>query len=574
MKNAAIIVLIAFLFIYDLTTPLGSGTSLMYLIPFALLGLYPQKKFSIAFGIIITFLVVVGYFLNPPGGIRGTGEINRTITVLAGWGILILLIQRRKIFGELAGANARLTAVFDSSPMAIIALDPEGSVLDWNRAAQEIFGYRLEEVSGHLYPIVPEEDTAAFKEKFATILEGESIKNMELSRRRKDGEILQVMLSMTPLRDAEGRVFGALGTLADLTEKKRAEAKINELNDRLLKLVEESIAGIFVYGKDEFQYVNRRFPELLGYSKDEFIRTKPQFVHPEDRKRATEIFLKLLSGELEEAKLELKAVCKSRDPCYIDVLALRTEYMGSPAIIGTAIDITARKELEQEREDFAAMVTHDLKSPLTAIAGFTGLFLNENFEVKAGEAQEMHRIIKHNCERMTGMIEDYITVYKAKSGKLQIRAMSQPVADILKELEKDFSGQAEKKGLKLQLEFKSSPSAEVDKKQLTRAVSNLIQNAINYTQTGGTVKVLLDSSEKDFTISVSDTGPGIQPEEREKIFQKHYRSHGVARVKGAGLGLAIVKTIAEAHKGSVTLESEPGKGSTFSLILPLRQEGP
>jgi signal transduction histidine kinase len=227
--------------------------------------------------------------------------------------------------------------------------------------------------------------------------------------------------------------------------------------------------------------------------------------------------------------------------------------------------------MEQEREDLAAMITHDLKSPLTAITAYTELLLNKENEIKTEDRHEMLSVIMHNGKMMAGMIDDYLTVYRSHSGKLQLQMAPEDIADILKDLQKVFQPLAEKKGLSLKFAFADAPRAVIDKKQFERAVSNLIQNAVKYTPERGKILVALEATERDFTVSVHDTGPGILPEERENIFRKHYRSSMAAGTKGAGLGLAIVKAVSEAHGGEITLQSTPGLGSTFRLTIPLNR---
>jgi two-component system sensor histidine kinase VicK len=465
MKIAAIVILTAFIFVYDLNTPHGMSVSLLYLIPFTLSGLFARKKFAIEFAGVTTALVIAGYFLASATRYPAYSEVHRTLTILWGWGILAGLMQRKRVLSELSGANARLKAIFDSSPNGIIVLDPEGNVLDWNRGAQQIFGYSYEEVKGRPYPLAPDEDYDTFKKDLDSALAGNTVQNIELSRKCKDGKTIYLLHSHAPLKDEEGNIYGALGIYIDMTSMKEAEAEIDKLN----------------------------------------------------------------------------------------------------------IDIATRKGVEQEREDLAAMITHDLKSPLTAITAYTELLLNNENEIKPEDRHEMLGVIMHNGDMMTDMIDDYLTVYRSHSGKLQLQMAPEDIADILKDLQKDFQPVAEGKGLSLKFAFAEEPRAVIDKKQFGRAVSNLIQNAIKYTPERGKILVTLEADERDFTVSVHDTGSGIRPEERGNIFQKHYRSRMAAGTKGAGLGLAIVKAVAEAHGGQIVLQSEPDLGSTFKLTIPLNR---
>ena len=377
-------------------------------------------------------------------------------------GIFIDLTEKKRAEAEIEKANAKLKAIFECAPVAIIALDPDGKVLDWNRGAQDIFGYEAKEVIGRPYPIVAKKDFDSLKKNLDTLFGGKQIDNMELPRRRKDGKIIQVLGSGAPLRDAKGHVVGTLVTFFDLTEKKKAAADIERLN----------------------------------------------------------------------------------------------------------IEVAERAMIEREREDLSAMIIHDLKSPLTAMMAYTDMLIENRIEDK----KEALRMIRQGSEKISGMVEDYLTVYRSHAVKLELQMMPEEIVNILRGCEKDFHALAEKKHIRLNFAFADSPKAVIDKKQFSRAVSNLVENAIKFTPKGGTITLSVEASEIDFTVSVSDSGPGIMPEEQDDIFQKHYRSSMAMGTKGAGLGLAIVKAIAEAHGGKITFENNPGSGSTFKLTMPLRQE--
>ncbi len=152
IKIAAIIILTALIFVYDLNTPHGMSVSLLYLIPFSLSGMLTGKKFAFAFAGVTTALVIAGYFLAAAPNFPVVSEINRSLTVLVGWGILVGLMQRKRVLSELSEANARLKAIFDSSPNGIIVLDPEGNVLDWNRGSPGHFRLRSRRSKGTPLP--------------------------------------------------------------------------------------------------------------------------------------------------------------------------------------------------------------------------------------------------------------------------------------------------------------------------------------------------------------------------------------------------------------------------------------
>lgn len=237
-------------------------------------------------------------------------------------------------------------------------------------------------------------------------------------------------------------------------------------------------------------------------------------------------------------------------------------------------DISGRKGLDRQKDDFYAMLTHDLKSPLTMIMGYIELLFESERMDK--ETSELVSGIGRGGERLSRLVEDFLTVSKATAGKLVPHLAPEDPARVIDELLPSVQAQAREKGVDLRFEVGALPETPVDKRLLQRAVGNLVENAVNYTPRGGSVTLdarRVSETGADFlVVSVTDTGPGIAPDEQGKVFDMYYRSPKTAGIKGTGLGLAIVKAAAEAHGGRVEFESTLGKGSTFRICLPVSRK--
>jgi PAS domain S-box-containing protein len=268
-------------------------------------------------------------------------------------------------------------------------------------------------------------------------------------------------------------------------------------------------------------------------------------------------------------------VIKRADGTKVSVEATTAAFVDKDGVRKASLilrDIGARTNLERERADFCAMVTHDLKSPLTAILGYTDLLLTEYMNCSELERQKMVASIQQCTLKLFGLAEDFLTISRIESGNMKLKVGPEVVSRLVLEVLDDYTPRITKKGLKLVIDVQEEmPRTLVDARHMERAVANLLANAVNYTPKGGTVTVCArqTSGGKDIEVSVEDTGHGIAHEEQEKVFEKYYRSPKVAGVKGSGLGLAIVKAIAEAHGGSVGLVSEPGAGSKFTMRVPV-----
>jgi len=258
----------------------------------------------------------------------------------------------------------------------------------------------------------------------------------------------------------------------------------------------------------------------------------------------------------------------------------RTLYASAAAITdgdGRAIgrvavmrDITALKELDAMKDEFVATVSHDLRSPLTFMRGYVDMIptvghLNE-------KQQEFVDKILRGINQMAELIDDLLDLGRIEAG-VGMELAPCAVGGLVRLVVADSLGRAEAKNLKLQLELPSTlPPIIGDEALIKRAVANLVDNAIKYTPEGS-VTVRVRERDSYLVVSVSDTGIGIAPADRIRLFEKFYRikRRDTIRIKGTGLGLAIVKSIAEKHNGKVWVESKLGEGSTFYLVLPKEQ---
>ncbi|MBF0299272.1 MAG: GAF domain-containing protein [Oligoflexia bacterium] len=364
--------------------------------------------------------------------------------------------------------------------------------------------------------------------------------------------------------------------------RRDAEAAADELSDKLQSLVEDAFVGVYILQNNKFVYVNQRLADMLGYHVEELLMLENAYslVHPDDKNIVQENIRKRIDGEIQNLQYEFRALKKNGDVVFVEVLSSYTIYHMIPSIIGSIIDISTRKELEQQKSDMYAMITHDFKGPLTIIMGYSDLIITTMANKVDFTVLDMIKDIQFSSVKLLHMIDEFLSLSKLESAKLSLNLLPMNIFDIVKKVSKDLKTSAADKGLSIIEAFTNGNYiAMIDQMLLYRATANLLQNAINYTPSGGTITLKIgivtsnketDNKETDHhvMISVTDTGPGISSFEREKIFDKYYRSSKASKTKGSGLGLAIVKTVAEAHKGKVELESEEGNGSTFKLFIP------
>ncbi len=237
-------------------------------------------------------------------------------------------------------------------------------------------------------------------------------------------------------------------------------------------------------------------------------------------------------------------------------------------------DVTRLRRLEQVRRDFAANVSHELKTPVTAIKGFVETLLDGALD-NANDARRFLGIVAAQAERLGAIIEDLMELahIEQQSEREQVALRAGKLREVLDSALDACRFQASEKNVKLELDCPKDVQARIDANLLERAVFNLLDNAVKYSPPGATVEVAVVRDSEELRIDVRDVGCGIAREHLPRIFERFYRVDKARsrQLGGTGLGLAIVKHIAQAHQGRASVNSKPGEGSTFSIHLPLAE---
>lgn len=235
-------------------------------------------------------------------------------------------------------------------------------------------------------------------------------------------------------------------------------------------------------------------------------------------------------------------------------------------------DVTRFKEIDEMKSDFVSTVSHEFRTPLTSIEMGIGLLLESQVAKEGTRERELMEAIDEESKRLKKLVNELLDLSRIESGKIKMEFRSQDLLKIIEESIKPFEIQAGEKNIDLAKGHieKELPKVYIDADKILLVLTNLIANALRYTPAGGSIKISAEHSGNRVYVSVRDTGKGIPKKFHETIFQKftQVKDDGV-NVGGAGLGLAISKEIIKAHGGRIWVESEEGKGSTFTFTLPV-----
>jgi len=245
---------------------------------------------------------------------------------------------------------------------------------------------------------------------------------------------------------------------------------------------------------------------------------------------------------------------------------------GNPAgAVVVLHDVTQLRRLETVRQDFVANVSHELKTPLTAIRGLVETLLDDGAMDEATRQRFLTKL-RDQTARVSALMTDLLAISQIESRETALEVEMLDLRDPIRESLKALLPSAEKKGVTVESEVPDEPVTEsCDAEAIRRVFDNLLDNAVKYTPEEGRVWVRLRTEGDSALVEVADTGIGIEPRDQERIFERFYRVDKARsrELGGTGLGLSIVKHIVQAHGGEVSVESVPGRGSTFRVRLPL-----
>ena len=525
------------------------------------------------------------------GTIIGASKIARDITGLR----------------QAATAQAMLAAIVESSDDAIIAKDLNGVIQSCNASAVRVFGYPADELIGRpVRMLIPAERQSEEDEILARIRRGDRVEHFDTVRRRKDGTLIDVSLTISPVRDAAGTIIGISKTARDVTAQKRAAAELaaQQAWFRItLGSIGDAVIATDVHGRVTF--MNPVAEHLTGWDaaaalgrlcRDVFSivdeQTRQTVADPVGRvlfdgsvvKFGTHVLLRSADG-LERPIDESGAPIRNREGRVIGVVLVfrdiserrRVERDRQAAAVERErlldAERAARGEAERAsrvKDEFVAMVSHELRTPLNAILGWTQLMMRNREQPDT--VQRGLDVVARNTRLQAQLISDLLDISRIVSGKLQLDMSAVDLRTLLLEAVETLGHEAEAKNIQLRQDLAPGViTVAGDPGRLQQVVWNLLSNALKFTPAGGRVDVVLRHVDGQAEITVADTGAGIRPEVLPHIFDRfHQADRGITRrFGGLGLGLSIVKHMVDLHGGSVrAVSAGEGRGATFIVSLP------
>ncbi|HIA51588.1 MAG TPA: PAS domain S-box protein [Candidatus Melainabacteria bacterium] len=361
------------------------------------------------------------------------------------------------------------------------------------------------------------------------------------------------MADTAPKEDLQKTVQQQEMVIAKLTQT------LETIQSRTRKILTSLPLGLLVLNDDmKIEAANSRIEQIFSYTPRELAGQQIKFLFPE-----------LESVEADSALKRTPGRVKSQDYIVCEIFANDFEEEGIRRVFLHVQDVTEKQRLEQLRKDFVQMVSHDLRTPLTSINMLLSMLGQDRFGKLDEQGYKAVNRAQSNADYLIKLVSDLLDAEKLESGDLEIELQATSVATIIRKVVDATQDASRAQKVKVLTEIQEG-GLIADEDRLVQVLINLVSNAVKYSQPDSQVTIRGAVGPDAAQFSVIDHGPGIPENQREAIFQRYKQLSQPKNLKkrGFGLGLAICKSLVDAHKGKIWLESEVGKGSTFSFTIP------
>jgi PAS domain S-box-containing protein len=481
--------------------------------------------------------------------------------------------QRKQLEETLASQRRFLGAVLDSLSEGIIACDASGSVTLLNRSLRDGFGSvpagtPIETFAETFQIFQPDGKTPLSPEDLPLrrVLNGEIVHDRELAITMPSGEQRRISINGRPVTDEERGSLGGVITVRDITDWKAAQEALAQSEARYRQLVEHAADAILIMDTEgRIVEANARACSLLGYDRNDLRELPLDSLIAPDEKGARPALPSLRKGDFVTSEYWILRGDGKRIPIEVSAGVLPS---GQTQVI--ARDISDRKELERLKDQFVAVVSHELRTPLTSVRGALGLLASGRLAETPEKSQRMLDLAVESTDRLIRLINDILDMERIESGRITMERRWTDALAVVRQVIESLRPVATNGDVVLRVHGDSTEVwADVDR--LNQTLTNLVGNAVKFSNPGSAVDVSVSRIGTDVLFEVRDEGRGIPEDKLEFIFNRFQQIDASdSREKGGtGLGLAISRSIVRQHGGKIWADSKPGKGSVFRFTLPL-----
>lgn len=482
--------------------------------------------------------------------------------------------------------------IVENTTDVIIVTRFDGKHLYISPQYMQLLGYSEQEADKVNFELIHPDDRPKIMNLYRKSVEEKQTLVAEIEQRwkHKDGHYIWVATKSKNYYNKGGEVIGWITSIRDITERKKAELKLIESEEKFRTLAEQSFMGIIIIQGGKLKYMNKTLSEISGYPVEVMLKWSEKeitkMIHPED---LNQMLNRIRSNKEENMATfsinSFRIINRDGEVRWLEDYTSRIIYQGKLANLVSLIDVTDKREanrlifeenkrlleLSELRKDLIIRVSHELKTPMTSIYGAIQI-LNKLFLDEIGaEAKNYIEICHRGCLRLKELIDNLLDVSRLDAKRFQLNLQRENLKEIIMDCAYDMKYLTTNRNLKLKLNFLKDIFYNVDKLRIRQVLTNLISNAIKNTPKGGDISINLAETPELIEICVKDTGIGITKKEQENLFEKfgkieRYGKNLDVDIEGSGLGLYISKEIVELHGGQILVESEGrNKGSNFKV---------
>jgi PAS domain S-box-containing protein len=496
-------------------------------------------------------------------------------------------LSRDRAEKELAQKKEELNNYFDNALDLFCIVSTDGLFVRLNKAWERVLGLRVEELEGkNILDFVHPDDLCTTADAFSILQNGKEIAGFVNRFRCIDGSYRWIEWESSP---NDNMIYAAA---RDITDRKQAEDALKESEERLQLAMEVSEHGFWDWDMDSNKaYFSPKWYTILGYEPNEFAMdfgTWSGLLHPDERDIVLESLMTHLRA-LQYFKMDYRMRSKSGEWVWVTGRGRSFKVDGSGVphrAVGTYVDITRRKKTEEQmllariaaeeanrsKSEFLGNMSHELRTPLSGVIGFSDILLEE---LSAGMSETQIKYIStinRSGNQLLHIINKILEISCIDSGRMCIRLDRLSIHSAVEHTYTSLNPLAVRKRIELRTDIDSDlTEITADVEKFKSILYNLVENSIKFTPEGGIVTIRAIPEANHIKISVSDTGIGIPDQEKGRIFEPFVQvdSSASRSYGGTGLGLMLVKEYVKMHEGTIRVESEPGKGSTFTFTIPI-----
>jgi len=491
--------------------------------------------------------------------------------------LMVDITERKQMEKALRESEDKLAGIVDSITDHMSMMDEEHTIVWANGVAKRVFGPDL--IGKKCYSVYHGKSQACESCVVSQTFADGRTHEHQTEVINKEGNIVHFWCtSNVAARREDGRPALVVEVSRDMTERRLAALALENSERKYRMLFEEAKDGIFINSREgTILEANPVLLQMTGIAKEELRQYKAAdfYANPHDREKfRREVEAK---GSVKDYEVQVKRRNGSVIPCLISAALWRTPDGVVAGYQGVIRDISRQKQaeedkrrMEQMRRDFVANVSHEFKTPLTAIRGYAETLLDKNLDDRE-TALRFLRVILNQSIRLQRLTNNLLKLSQLDEGSLDIEFQAVDITVLIGFCLETLRIKADAKDLSIQSDIPASlPQVHGDAWWLRQVFQNIMDNAVEYSVPGGGITVWAKDEGEEVRVTVSDTGIGIRKEMLPHIFERFYRGDASrsSRGGGTGLGLAIVKELVRVHSGRIQVESQPGRGTSFSVFFP------